>query len=506
LITTCLLLNIAMAMKLDCSYASGYFTQIATNGVHYCKARNVKITAPGQTVESFSEIYANENVNGLEIYMQIVNYFPSAIEESFENLWAIEITYSHLKLITKSDLAPFPDLKGLWLYGNDLETLEKDLFVRNEKLEFIDFVNNKLQHIDGNVIKVLIHLKVAHFSENPCIKIDATSKNEIQKLKADFQQTCQDPKAAKKHAEVVGIKYENSSGSLKIESKEERQIDAILASIHEISKRVAALEEQNHELIEKFGVKQTKGKWKKKKTQIDIQCNIKGGNKCDATELFIAKPDVIIKQVNDDIGMKLEANVIKEVSIDNQEAFFLPINLIKVFPQIEKLSIINSRLTAIDNVKLGGFETLKFLILRDNELSSIAASDFEGLNELTELDLSFNRIADIEKESFDEIPKLAKINLQGNAMKEFSFELLAKSQNLEEIDLSANELKIIKAISIETLKQLTSIDLSANKCINLQFPEDKTLNQMKKTIDDKCAPPLAMCCELGDDGDGLTCR
>jgi len=202
-----------------------------------------------------------------------------------------------------------------------------------------------------------------------------------------------------------------------------------LASIHEMSKRISTLEEQNLLLMKKLKI-ETKPKWKPKANEINLQCKMTDNHKCDAIDLLVANSESSIRQVVDDEESNLEIEDVKEISIENQKSFFLPTNLDQLFPKLEKLSIIASRLIAIDNVKLSNLKNLKKLFLSKNEIKFISATDFAGLKNLQGLDLSFNNIADIEAGSFDELKSLEILNLQGNFLTKFNFKLLVETQNL----------------------------------------------------------------------------
>jgi len=77
----------------------------------------------------------------------------------------------------------------------------KDLFKFNTKLTYIYFVENKLLHIDSNVLDSLTQLKIVSFSGNPCIDVMAVTPIQIQELKNEIVQSCQNLDVARKHLE-----------------------------------------------------------------------------------------------------------------------------------------------------------------------------------------------------------------------------------------------------------------------------------------------------------------
>jgi len=500
----CLALS-STAIQLDCEYIQGGWSALGAND-YRCEVKNLNITTRNVKVDGvlINHANGNNNVKGLRIESQTCHFIPKGIANVFGNLIVIRIQDSDLKQITRRDLQPFTELETLYLYTNDLEVIEKDLFMHNKKLIHIDCDRNKLKHIDNMALDSLTQLTSADFQNNPCISMNANTEDKIPELKNKIAQSCRNIELAQQHDEDVASR----KGHLPVKGSSEakdNQVDAIFASIHAMSLRISALEEQNLLLMKKLKM-ETKPKWKPKANEMELKCKITGSHKCDAIELFVAYSDVSIGQVIDDTENMLEVKDVKEVSIEKQETFFLPTNLHQLFPILEKLSIAASRLVAIDNVILIGFKNLKQLSLTGNRIKSISASDFAGLTKVTELDLSLNRIADIEAGSFEGLESLKQLNFGGNFLTTFNFKLLAKAQGLKEINLFANELKSVKVTSAEALKQFTSIKLSENKCINIDYPL-KTLDELKKTIAEKCAPPPTLCCELESDGnDGLNCR
>lgn len=114
-------------------------------------------------------------------------FIPKGITIYFRNLTVLVIAKSGLKSVTKSDLKPFPNIKGLYLDKNELEVLEEDLFENNPKLEELNFSENLLKHIAHDILEPLKKLTRADFFTNPCIDFGASNKREIEILKRVFQ-------------------------------------------------------------------------------------------------------------------------------------------------------------------------------------------------------------------------------------------------------------------------------------------------------------------------------
>jgi len=167
-----------------------------------CYAKNLVVATPWEIVESVAQNYANnDELHGLYFSAQSLQFFPKGIDRIFRNIKSIVLSDSDIKKITKEDLKPFNQLTGIWFSGLSIEVIEEDLFLYNKELTYVNLWSNKLQHIDANVFSQLTHLSGADFTRNTCINSKATTKAEVQALKIEFLEKCQNAEAVQRNAE-----------------------------------------------------------------------------------------------------------------------------------------------------------------------------------------------------------------------------------------------------------------------------------------------------------------
>jgi len=156
--------NIALsstAIQLRCDYSQGG-GDILSESEYFCDVKNLNITTRNVKIDGLLINYIRGyNIRGIEIIHLTCHYFPKGIENVFVSLLSILISHSHLKQITKSDLQPFTELKEFNLESNDLEVIEKDLFMYNKKLKEVWFDDNKLKHIDNMALEPLNQLQTS---------------------------------------------------------------------------------------------------------------------------------------------------------------------------------------------------------------------------------------------------------------------------------------------------------------------------------------------------------
>lgn len=105
------------------------------------------------TINGYSQ--PNEKVRFFSVTDKVVNYIPKGLNLLFVKLIGMKFDQTSLKLVTKENLQPFPDLLMFSSTNNQIEFLEKDLFIYNPKLQYVSFSSNKITYIDPNVFKVL---------------------------------------------------------------------------------------------------------------------------------------------------------------------------------------------------------------------------------------------------------------------------------------------------------------------------------------------------------------
>lgn len=112
----------------------------------------------------------NDAVLGFLVFYKILHHFPQKVTRFFRNIVAVSIEYSQLKEIHKKDLRQFGDtLIDLCLEGNEIQTIEEELFIHNSNLKHISLINNKIQTISEHVFDNLNGLFGINLLNNNCI-------------------------------------------------------------------------------------------------------------------------------------------------------------------------------------------------------------------------------------------------------------------------------------------------------------------------------------------------
>lgn len=154
--------------------------------------RNISSVTPHEPLSAVVNQFLNlEDVKSFYIYESPkCFYIPFGIEKHFQNLETLFITHSGLKSVTNEDLKPFPNLKGLYMHNNQIESLGKDFFMYNLDLQEINLSDNKLKNVAFGVFEPLMCLEKIEMFRNPCIDMEAITEVDIEILTSKIQEKC----------------------------------------------------------------------------------------------------------------------------------------------------------------------------------------------------------------------------------------------------------------------------------------------------------------------------
>ena len=131
-----------------------------------------------------------------------------------------------------------------------------------------------------------------------------------------------------------------------------------------------------------------------------------------------------------------------------------------------KLSHVNLRGNSLDslaeNAFLGLEDTLRELVLGDNQFWSFPMSAVKILKKLQSLDLSGNVIQNVTSEAFTKLDALRFLDLGGNLFASVNRDTFASMPNLARLSLASNRIAGVDAGSFAPLHSLESLDLSRN--------------------------------------------
>lgn len=261
LLTAVLLSCSVKAIQFDCtfaiylSYPLGYrycCDAVVFNGGSASLERVTGNHHPGKT---------NDDVVclGLRIRDQHVKFVPQGIADFFKNLDTLRIYYSNVMSISASDLRPFPRLVNFQLEGNNLTSLDGDLFKYNLHLQIVSFSKNQIQQIGHDLVNNLNSLTELRFAENPCINQQAYDRAAVLKLAPQLSVLCppldanqkikeQAEKIQRQDAEIEQIKHsnerlseENQQQSEKID-QQNRVIEKLIQEKAAFKKRLLEVE------------------------------------------------------------------------------------------------------------------------------------------------------------------------------------------------------------------------------------------------------------------------
>ena len=315
------------------------------------------------------------------------------------------------------------NLETLNFDNNLLININGELFVHLQKLKKLLLNDNKLKFISANLLTPMTSLQVVDFSKNDCIDM--------------------------KHPE-----------------KTLNEIDGEI-----IDHCIAPIELTCQDAVD---------------NQITVQ---KNGNEktCEVQNLTIFFPKTKISKIVNDF--KTEDSAI--FSVVGQQMKFLPFQLNKSFPKLQKIIVERSQLTALNKIDFEGLKALKNITITFNNISTIGQGAFDEVPQIDYLNLASNNIKTLPNNIFVKLTHMKILILADNQLTRIHANLLPRKNSIENFQVQNNELDTIETKILRALRKATLVNLSGNVCIDLKYEKSenssRALIELSGEIDLNCS-------------------
>lgn len=137
----------------------------------------------------------------------VFNYFPTNINEYFQNTEYIRMYEANIASLSKNDFQQFGNkLKVFYFDRNPVEVIDRDLFIYNANLEKISFYFNRVKHVETGALKNLQKLKMIYFSGNPsCPASDVHDRSAVINFVSKIESQCKNQQVYQKYLNQLPI-------------------------------------------------------------------------------------------------------------------------------------------------------------------------------------------------------------------------------------------------------------------------------------------------------------
>ena len=209
-------------------------------------------------------------------------------------------------------------------------------------------------------------------------------------------------------------------------------------------------------------------------------------------------------------GTKFTYNYVLGLLINEEKCNYFPANVKDFFPHLELLQISHSQLNFIVKGNFNGLLKLEFvriisnnifnipedtfmgaenivdLKMYSNNIRSVDENGFRGLVNLENLEISKNLISSIELNTFKDLVSLKYLHLSENDIVELPSKLFETNLKLEKLFVRSNKLTTVNVDLFLPLQLLQQANFDGNPCIDVDAPEDMSIEYLKKTLKAEC--------------------
>lgn len=292
----------------------------------------------------------NDDVRGLSIYNQRgLTQLPRNIGDFF-NLTALDWVFGDLNFLSATDLSQVSSASIISFYGNQLSSIEGNLFQNTPSVQQIDLGNNLIRNVGNNVFSTLTELRTVLIQRNPCIDTVAATPEAIQNLTSSLVSQCP---AAEGLTVVCSYSDANWAG------------------------------------IDDFYT-------------------------CFGTIVGNASASAIVNVVGTHVAGRSNADIRGFSIYNQRGLTQLPSNINVIFPSVRAVDWVFGDLNTVSTNDLRQFSDLAILSLYGNRLTSLDGDLFQNNRRLQQIDLGNNLIQNVGEGIFDHLAELRIVLFQRN--------------------------------------------------------------------------------------------
>lgn len=201
-------------MELICTFYSNYSLLNLSSSIYTCTVEEVsRIAYNGRIVSIIGEHEegkSNADVESVHISGVKLDFFPRYLCKYFPNLKSILITSGELKKLSKFDFIGCEGLEKLMIIGNDISTIDNDVFDYAPNIESISLFKNNIKFIGEKVFDKMERLRYVNLKMNNgidcCYKEHGCGLKTLEELKEAIKRSIE-----KREREEHWIKLKTSN-------------------------------------------------------------------------------------------------------------------------------------------------------------------------------------------------------------------------------------------------------------------------------------------------------
>ncbi|KAL1490941.1 hypothetical protein ABEB36_011610 [Hypothenemus hampei] len=375
----------------------------------------------------------------------------------------LDLSGNRIEIIDKNGLSTMPQIKRLFLNGNNLKRLEDGCLSGLEKLEILDVAANGLIHFGTKTLQEQKELRELSLGDN-----------RLEYL----------------HPEVF-----HSCAHLKRLNLSSNTLAELLPGTLDSNQDLQSLDLSNNRLV-----KVHPGNFQKLQNlrYLDLTRN----------RLNSLNPDVL-GQLPALRTLKLSRNFIKELKedafsnlrhlssldLEENELEVMEPAAINHMPILRRVNLSRNKLQTLPDGAFLDLPALQIMELQENALKLIEPEAFEGLPQLLMLNLSYNQLEALDRAGLDGARSLELLDISHNLIRNLASSSLENLEWLVELRLDDNKICGVKGSGFNNMPRLRVITLRNNKMMS--FPE-KAIERIRTNLAvlDIEGNPLACACNM----------
>jgi len=416
---------------------------------------------------------------------------PSNIPKSTTKLY---LDHNLIPAIHSSDFGILPNLRQLFLQNNKIQALEENAFNGNSfpNLAQLQLKDNLIKTIGKNAFKGLKSLEILYLTNNYITDVHKeafTGTESIAHIYLESNELSRIPSLGQLKGLVDIFMSANhiTDATFPDDYMELSKLQRIGLSNNKIqtltNKTFRALQNASVTKLELSRNKINKIAPASFSPLLNLQSLYLGYNPLTASNLEEAifglqgKPLVSLNIVNISLGGVLPSSTfhllknssIQRLFLRNNKIREIPSNIFTDLPHIQTLDLSGSGILTISDTAFHGLESLRFLFLNDNQLTTVPRNLPKSLQSLY---LNGNQITALENDVFQNMSSLQNLYLGNNRIHTLHENAFGGLINLKKLHLVQNIIATLPGKVFQSLVHLESLELNKNSLTTIPDEPD----------------------------------
>lgn len=191
---------------------------------------------------------------------------------------------------------------------------------------------------------------------------------------------------------------------------------------------------------------------------------------CNAQSSSITSDNMVLANITGTHLPNRNNNQVSEVSYNNQNTVYLPLDIATFFPNLLSIYNRNSKVKYLKRQNFAGMGKVTKIDFSFNQIEVLPADVFAELVRLEYIYIFGNSIKDLHRDLFINNPRLNIVYIYQNQIEYLDGGLFRLNRNFEQLHIDNNKIQRVDSDFFNSIPNLERANFQSNTCVSSNYP------------------------------------